>query len=70
MEPFPGVGVFVEGGAIELGQTMPIGREVGRDPINDHSDPCLMEVIDQVHQILRGPESTGRSEVAGHLISP
>src|SRR5687767_12521659 len=65
-----GIGVLVEMRTIEIPETMFVGREMGRHPIQDHSDAALMQSIDQVHEILRRTEPAARCKVAGGLIAP
>ena len=50
-----GVGVLVEGGAVEAGQREGVLREVGGHPVDDHADPGPVEGVDE------GPEVVGRA---------
>src|SRR5215831_4805802 len=59
-----------EVGAVEVGQSVAVGREVRRNPIEKDADATLMEVINQEHEILGRPVARSRREVAGGLISP
>ena len=70
MKSLAGVGVFVEMGAVEVGEAVLVGREVRRDPVEDHADAVLVQVVDQVHEILRRAVARGGREVSGGLVSP
>ena len=70
MESLARVGVLVEVRAIEVGEAVLVGREVRRNPVEDYGDAVLVQVVDQVHEILRRAVARGGSEVAGGLISP
>ena len=41
-----------------------------RHPVEDHADAVLVQVIDEVHEILRRAVASGRREVAGRLVAP
>jgi hypothetical protein len=53
MESLTRVGVLVEMSAVEVGETVGVGREVRRHPVEDDGDAVLVQVVDQVHEILR-----------------
>src|SRR5438445_13628713 len=65
-----GVGKFEQVCTVEVGQTVSIGREVRRHPIQDHADAVLMQVVHQKHEILWRAVAGGRGKVAGGLVSP
>ncbi len=62
--------IFIQGLSIELVQPMGVLREVRRDPVHDNTDPCLVQGIHQIHEIMRRPITGGRRIITGHLISP
>ena len=62
--------MFEEMSAVEIGQAVAIRRKVRRDPIEDHGNTVLVQIVDQVHKILRSAETRGRSKVAGRLVPP
>ena len=64
------IGVLVNRRAVEASQCVRVRREVRRHPIDQNADPGLMAPIDELHEVLRSPEATGRGEVARHLIAP
>ena len=70
MEPLLRIGVFVQGRAVEAAEGMPVGREVGRHPIDQYADARLMAVVDEVHEVVRRAEPTGGGEVTGRLVTP
>ena len=51
--PLAGVGVLVEVGAVELGEAVRVGGEVGGDPVEDHPDAPAVQGVDQEHEVLR-----------------
>lgn len=51
--------IFVERGAIETGQPVGIGREVGGNPVQNDADACLVTLVDEVFEII------GRTVAAG-----
>ena len=63
VEPLPRVGVLVEVRAVEVAEAVLVGREVGGDPVEDHADPALVEVVDQGHEVVRACRTgwSGRS---------
>src|ERR1700688_5242772 len=62
--------MLVEMSAVEVRQTVGIGREVRRYPVENHGDAVLVQVIDQIHEILRRAVARCGSEITGGLISP
>jgi hypothetical protein len=66
----PRVRVFVEMRAVEVGQTVGVGREVRWHPVENDGDAVLVQVIHQVHEILRRAVARSGSEIAGGLVSP
>ena len=62
--------VFKQVRSVEKSQSVRVRRKVGRNPVQDHTDSCLMKGIDEKHQILRAPIATGGRKVAGTLIAP
>ena len=70
MDALPRVGVLEEVGAVEEAQAVLVVREVRRDPVQDHADAVLMEVVDQEHEVLRGPVPGGGGEIARGLVAP
>ena len=70
MESLARVGVVVEVGAIEVGKPVCIGGKMGRNPVQNHGDAVLVQVVHQIHEILRRSVARSRGEVTGRLISP
>ena len=64
------VGVFVQVRAVEIAEAVFVAGEVRGDPVEDDADTVLMQVVDHVHQVLRGAITARRGEVAGRLIAP
>ena len=47
-----------------------VGREVRRHPVENHADAVLVQVVDQVHEVLRRAVARGGREVSRGLVSP
>src|SRR5580704_15042205 len=56
--------------AVEISEAVSVGREVCRNPVEDHADAVLVQVVDQIHEILRRAITRCWREVARGLISP
>ena len=56
--------------AVEVGQAVLVVGEVRRYPVEDDADAALVQVVDQVHEILRRAEARAGRVVAGDLVSP
>ena len=70
MKTLPPVGVLEQVRAVEIGQPVLVRREMRRHPIEHHADSLLVQVIDEVHEVLRRTEARGRREISADLISP
>ena len=66
----PGVGVFVQRPAVEVGQAVLVGGEMARHPVEQHPDAARVQVIDEVFEVVGRAEAGGGRVVAGHLIAP
>src|SRR5713101_2228103 len=56
--------------AIKEGEAMAVGREVRWDPVENDRDVVLVQIVDEVHEILRRAVTRRRSEVTRGLIAP
>ncbi len=56
--------------AVEEGEPVSVGREVRWDPVENDRDVVLVQVVHEIHEILRRAIARRGSEVAGRLISP
>ena len=65
-----GVGVFVEGGAIELCETVGVCGKMGRHPVEDHTDPRPMAGVHKPREPLGRAEAGARGELRQRLITP
>ena len=70
MHTLAGIGVLVELGAVEHGEREPVGREMGRHPVEQHTDSIAVQHVDEVPEIVRAPEPGRGLEEAGDLIAP
>ena len=70
MVPLARIGVLVEVRAVEVAQAVLVAGEVRRHPVEDHADPVLVQVVDEIHEVLRRAVARARREVAGHLVAP
>ena len=64
------VGVLVEVRPVEVGETVLVGREVGRHPVEDDPDAALVEGVHEVHQVLGRALAAGGGEVPEALVTP
>ena len=64
------IGVLVQRRAIEPGKRPVVARKVRGYPVQDHADPLLVEMVDEVAKVVRSPETSGRCEVPRDLVSP
>ncbi len=62
--------VFIEGGAVVLGERPVVLREVAGHPVEDDPQPGLVAGIDEGAQLVRRAVARGRGEVAGGLVAP
>ena len=65
-----GIGMFKDALSIKFCKSVCISCKMCRYPIQNDSDTCLMQFIDQIHKILRRSVTGSRRIVSGHLISP
>ena len=70
MEALARVGVLEQMRAVEEGEAVAVGREVRRHPVENHGDAVLVQVVDQIHEILRRAVTRRGSEIARRLVSP
>jgi hypothetical protein len=64
------IGVLVEMRPVEEAEPVRIGREVARDPIEQHADAGTVEGIDQRPELVCAAEPAGRCEQPDRLIAP
>ncbi len=64
------VRVLVEGRAVEVDQTVGVLGEVPGHPVENDADAGLVAAVDEVHEVVGGPEAGSRREVADHLVAP
>ena len=62
--------MLVQVGAVELGESVGVRREVRWDPVEHDTEPALVEVVDHEHQVLRRAVARRRGEVPGRLVAP
>ncbi len=56
--------------AVEVGETVFVGGEVRRHPIHDDADPATVQVVDEIHEVLRRPVTGSGREVPRDLVAP
>ncbi len=66
----PRVRMFVQVRAVEIRQAVLVGREVRGHPIQNDANSAAVQVVDEVHEILRRAIARRRSEVPCDLIAP
>ncbi|MNK46985.1 hypothetical protein D3C87_657860 [compost metagenome] len=62
--------VLVERSAVEAGETMGVGREVGRHPVEDDAYAGLVAGVDEMLEVIGTAVATGGGEHAHRLIAP
>ncbi|MCY1224032.1 hypothetical protein D9M72_361740 [compost metagenome] len=70
MKALARIGVLVQVRAVEVPEPVLVGWKVRRHPVEQHADALLVQVIDEVHEVLRRTETRGGREVAGGLVAP
>src|SRR5512142_1942017 len=70
MIPLARIFMFIERCAIKTGKRKFIGREMSTDPVDDHSNPFLMEMVDKVLKIFWRAKAACRGIIAAHLVAP
>ena len=62
--------MLIQTGSVKIGQAERISRKMGRNPVQNHSDPVLMHIIHKIHKILWCSKARGRGIISGYLVSP
>ena len=62
--------VFEQRGTVEACQGVLVPREVRRDPVDQHPDAALVEMVDEVPEVVRSAEAARRRVVACGLVAP
>lgn len=65
-----GVFMLIEAGPIKVDQPVRVAGEVRGNPVKDHADPVLVQVIHEVHEVGGRSIPAGWREVADGLIPP
>ena len=66
----PRISVLEQALAVEPYQAMRVIRKMERHPIEDYSQPMLVQMVHEVHQVLRRAVAAGGREKAGRLVAP
>ena len=64
------VGILIAGGAVELIKAVGILGEMRWYPVENHADPGLMALIDEIHKIMRCAIAGGYGKITSYLIPP
>src|SRR6516165_5704811 len=64
------IGVFIQVSSVEVTEAGFVFREVRRNPIQDHANSMLMQVVHEVHEVAGCSKPAGGREVADSLVSP
>src|SRR5678815_3956977 len=70
MKPLSRICMLKQMGAVEIGESVRIRREVRRYPVENDSDSLLVQKVHQVHEVLRRTVARGWSKISRRLISP
>src|SRR5438067_13379906 len=62
--------MLVEGGAVEARESVRVGREMRGNPVEDHSDATLVQLVDGRLELVGMTMPCGGGEVSGDLVSP
>ena len=62
--------VLIKIGAVEPFQPVKVGGKVNRHVVQDDADAVLMQIVHQVHELLRSAVTAGRCKEAGVLVPP
>ena len=62
--------MFVERRAVETRQSLFVGREMRRDPVENDAEARGVRSIDEARECRRIAEAAGRSEQADRLVAP
>src|SRR5512135_185509 len=69
MVPLPRVHVFIEVRPVKIHESMDVVRKMGWDPVEDHTDPLLVQAVDEMHEVLWRSVTACGSKIAGNLVS-
>ena len=64
------VGILIAGGSVELIKAIGILGEMCRYPIENHADPGLVALIDEIHKIMRRTVAGSYGKITGYLVAP
>ena len=65
-----GVFVFIQCGSVKTAQAVFVPGEMGRHPIHDDRDACLVEPVHQVAEIIRAAKPLSRCIHTDGLVTP
>ena len=70
VNPLARVFMLVEVGAVKVSQPVLVAGKVGRYPVKDDADTALVQMVNQVHKVLRRTPSAGGGKISGGLVAP
>ena len=70
MLPFQGIAVLVETRSVKADQAVAVLAEMGRHPIQDHTDPGPVQPVHQIHKIMGRAVAAGGGKIPHTLIAP
>ena len=62
--------MLIKAGAVKARQTKGVLRKMGRNPVQNHADPLSVQVIHEIHEVLRRAIAGRRRIIARYLIAP
>ena len=68
--PLAGVRVLVEVGSVEVAQAELVAGKVRWHPIENHADIMLVQIVHQIHEVLRRAVAAGGGKKSQSLIAP
>ena len=70
MKALARIGMLVQMSSVEIDQPVRIGGEVRGNPVENHADALLVQVIDEVHEVLGRAVARRGREISGGLVAP
>src|SRR5205823_4561620 len=70
MQALAVISMLIEVRAIKEAQAVLVGGKMRRDPVEDHADIMLMQIINKIHKVSWCPVALRGGKVPGDLIAP
>ena len=70
MGSLSGIRMLVHAGSVKSSHSVGIPGEMGRNPVQDHTNPLTVHIIHKVHEIVRSSIAAGRRIISCYLVAP